>query len=111
MRESKKQDWSPREPGKWWEWKPARWPAGDEDVVPVIFRKYKDDEIIALFPTLQEGPGLCLSYMHHGQHGSADRELVTKQTSPATLKEYRKLAFELEEHIGYKLKPITRWPD
>lgn len=109
--ERRKQDWSSRDRGNWGDWKPSKYPAGEPNLVTVIFRKFKDNDIIAVFPGISEGPGLHLSYMHVGQHGAASRSVVWKNTVPATLQEYRKLAYELEEQVGYKLKPVRRWPD
>ncbi len=68
----------------------------------VVFRKYPDGELIALFPNLPGGPGLVTSYMHIGQHGDASMTVVKSQTSPATRAEAAELANELES-IGYRL--------
>ena len=69
----------------------------------VIFRKWQNGDIIALFP---EDPSdvhgrYCNSYMHVGQHGGADYGLINT-TKPATPTEYKDLARELRQ-IGYKL--------
>ena len=67
----------------------------------VIFRKFDNGEIIALFP--QEPATYdgweCMSYMHVGQHGSAD-PFIAKDTKPATPYEYAALYNELKS-IGY----------
>lgn len=67
----------------------------------VIFRKFKNGEVIALFP--QEpatiGGWECMSYMHVGQHGSADPNIV-HGTKPAMPYEYADLYNELKS-IGY----------
>ena len=68
----------------------------------VIFRRFKHDgEIIALFP---EEPGsnarLCMSYLHQGQHGDADHDVVVENTRPATVEEAAVLIAELRS-IGY----------
>lgn len=67
----------------------------------VIFRKFKNGQIIALFP--QEpatGSGWeCMSYMHICQHGDADPRIVN-DTKPATPLEYSELYNELKK-IGY----------
>ena len=67
----------------------------------VIFRKFNDGEIIALFPTLigTNDPYTCSSYMHTGQHGSATPDIVSV-TSLATPDEYAGLLSELIS-IGY----------
>lgn len=75
----------------------------------VIFRKFKNGEIIALFPELKEGRGLILSYMHIGQHGDASPKIVM-DTKPATPEEFAPLYNELTG-IGYRLevrKRLTR---
>lgn len=67
----------------------------------VIFRKFKCGDVIALFP--QEPATLdghlCVSYMHVGQHSAASPSIV-RDTKPASIEEFRKLLWELEQ-IGY----------
>jgi len=72
----------------------------------VIFRKFKNGEIIALFPELKEGRGLILSYMHIGQHGGASPEIV-RDTKPATREQFAPLYNELTA-IGYRLEVRKR---
>lgn len=79
----------------------------DKEQTEVIFRKYSDGEIIALFPYLPEFRYTsCMSYMHVGQHGTAHLELIntTKLASPD---EYKDLQQELI-NIGYNLKVIKK---
>lgn len=102
----RKQDWSPRDLPSSSNWLPSDWPPGEE--ARVIFRKWPEGEILAIFPDMEEGPGVYNSYMHVGQHGAASRSVIW-HTKPAKLEEYRALAHELEMR-GYKLKPIQRWP-
>lgn len=67
-------------------------------------------EVIALFPDLDEGPGLCLSYMRIGQHGAASRHL-TRDTKPAYLGEPDAAALVQElTRLGYNLQIIQRMP-
>lgn len=77
---------------------------------PVIFRKWPEGDIIALFPT-QLGtcdPYTCGSYEHVGQHGPADPVGVVRRTKPAKPGEYADLLAELES-IGYDdLKVVQR---
>jgi len=71
----------------------------------VVFRKYADGSIIALFPAdaaTVEGYH-CMSYVHVGQHGAADYNLVVNQSKPATPAEYAALETELKL-IGYNLE-------
>lgn len=67
----------------------------------VIFRVLRNGEVIALFP--QEPATLdgwlCVSYMHVGQHGSAD-PIIVNDTKPAMPCEYADLYNELKS-IGY----------
>ena len=73
-----------------------------EHKTKVVFRKYKDGEILALFPELSEGGAGVESYIHVGQHGGADYSGCIRRTVPATPEEYKDLAEELES-IGYNL--------
>jgi hypothetical protein len=68
----------------------------------VIFRQFKG-EIIALFPYIKENNGLCMSYMHIGQHSAASYSGVMSDSIPVNSKEYDYLLKELKS-IGYNLK-------
>lgn len=75
----------------------------------VIFRKWSNGDIIALFP-LEPGDcsGVyCMSYEQIGQHGQAATDLPN--TEPATPEEYSNLARELRS-IGYVLRIGKRVP-
>jgi len=66
-------------------------------VTPVIFRKYRTGEIIALFP-FHAGNNdgyTCQSFVHVGQHGSATPHVVMAQTTAATEVEAHDLIVEL----------------
>ena len=70
----------------------------------VIFRKFREGEVIALFP---EEPGnheswTCSSYVHVGGHGSADPFSVIARTRPASPEESATLLEELKR-IGYNV--------
>lgn len=67
----------------------------------VIFRKFSDGNVIAIFPELLGtfDPDTCLSYMHIGQHGSCEDEIM-EELELATSEEYHDLYVELES-IGY----------
>lgn len=73
----------------------------------VVFRVWKGSPylngVIALFPEIDEGGGLCGSYEHAGQHAPADYFGILKRTRPAKLTEFKSLARELEG-LGYNLK-------
>lgn len=84
--------------------------AQDEQETIVIFRAYRDTgEVIALFPEHDEGHGCVSSYLHVGQHGSADYAGTIAATRPATEAEYEDLATELES-LGYRLRFLKKKP-
>ena len=68
----------------------------------VVFRRFPDGEIIALFPDdpWNKSDYTTASYLHVGQHGAADYQHVVAKTHPATEPEYRDLLAELRA-IGY----------
>ena len=75
----------------------------DTHKTKVIFRKYKDGDILALFPELQaDSLGNCGSYQHVGQHGAANYNHCMRSTRRATVPQYQDLKNELES-IGYNL--------
>ena len=75
----------------------------------VIFRKYPDGEIIALFPDepWYSGYGLITSYMHDGQHSGAWYKGVIADTKPAKPSEYMPLFDELVA-TGYNNLEIAK---
>lgn len=70
-----------------------------QNKIKVVFRKFKDGEIIALFPSERWGRYITACYTHIGQHGGAD-PLIINDTKPATPEEYAPLLAELVA-IGY----------
>lgn len=66
----------------------------------VIFRKWPNGNIIALFPEEVENHKitLCNSYEHVGQHGLADPSYIISVTYPAKPEEYADLKKELENY-------------
>ena len=68
----------------------------------VVFRKYPDGEVIALFPEApgSNAPGTCESYMHVGQHAAAHYAGVIRSTKPTDRGEHLPLLAELRR-IGY----------
>lgn len=80
----------------------------DKEVTEVIFRKEKDNSIVALFPYIPEFRyKSCMCYSHIGQHSTAMLGYIS-DTKPATEEEYKELFDELENQIGYNLKVIKR---
>lgn len=76
----------------------------------VIFRFWKKD-IIAIFPEElgDSSPYTCSSYMHIGQHGACDPNLIIDHSRLATPEEYDDLKEELEDQVGYNLIIIKRY--
>jgi hypothetical protein len=68
----------------------------------VIYRKFSDGEVIALFPeepnSIHES-NTCMSYQHVGQHGGASIALC-HELAPAKPEEYEALHNELIA-VGY----------
>lgn len=80
----------------------------DTETTRVVFRKWSDGTPIAFFPGDEEYKlsrgAYCGSFMHIGQHGSADVQLMGRLL-PATPEEYADLKAELEgEPYGYRLQ-------
>jgi len=75
----------------------------------VIFRKWPEGDVIALFPQIAASVDghLCESYMHAGQHSPANPAIV-RDTRPAKPTEYHKLLQELEQ-IGYNPVVVKRF--
>lgn len=73
----------------------------------VIFRKYRDGQIIALFVHNKDRHANIESYMHVGQHSMADYGGVVMCTKLATKEEYQNLFEELES-IGYNLQIVKK---
>lgn len=73
------------------------------DQTTVIFRKWPNGDILALFPEIEESTECCSSYMHIGQHGAAYYPHCIGITKPAAPQEYADLETELQA-IGYSLK-------
>lgn len=76
----------------------------------VIFRKFPEGDILALFPEISADfqPYHCLSYMHIGQHSAADINAMVINSKLATPTEYADLKAELES-IGYNLHVCKRY--
>lgn len=65
----------------------------------VVFRKFKDGEVIAVFPEVSYNYVHIMSYQHVGQHGDCV-PWISSFTKPATPDEYADLLAELKS-IGY----------
>lgn len=77
----------------------------------VVFRKFKEGDVIALFPDTQyknyAGEWAMDSYQRVGQHGEAVGDIVSV-TKLATKEEYAPLLAELEA-IGYgKISVVSK---
>lgn len=80
----------------------------DKHETLVVFRRYPAGDILALFPTIDAGRGLCTCYQRIGQHGDCDYSHCIKTTAPASPAEYAELRRELEG-LGYNLRVIQRY--
>jgi hypothetical protein len=86
----------------------------DKEITEVIFRKFRNGEIIALFPYLVGFRyGDCMSYMHVGQHSEASLGLISgdnfnDKTTLAKPDEYKDLQDELINLVGYNLKVLKK---
>lgn len=86
-------------------------PAEDDEPVVVLFRKWPDGDIDAVFPGLPgtDKPGSVAVYAHVGQHSSGDYQLIMRKTTAALPSEYEALQKELESApYHYKLIPRSR---
>lgn len=79
----------------------------DSEKTVVVFRKFSDGEIVALFPYVIDAPHSVMTYMHVGQHSNMDYYRVISDTRTAKPGEYASLARELTL-IGYDLDIQTR---
>jgi len=81
----------------------------NNDITKVIFRKFPDGDVIAIFPQIAADSNRyhCLSYMRVGQHSACDPLGVVRKTKPATRREVEPLEMELAS-IGYSLEIIER---
>lgn len=80
----------------------------------VIFRKFPDGEVIALFPELPGTNSMldCLNYMHVGQHGSGRATLEgTKKIKFEDIESQNAINFLCRElrSIGYNLTVVSRF--
>ena len=82
-----------------------------KELLKVVFRKFNDGEIIALFPDIKFG---CphyeiMSYMHIGQHTEVDHHAILEQTKLATEEEYQTLLNEIKNiYHDYDIKVMKK---
>jgi len=81
----------------------------NSDITKVIFRKFPDGDVIAIFPQIAaDSSGYhCLSYMKVGQHSACDPLGIVRKTKLATRRDFEPLEMELAS-IGYSLEIIER---
>ena len=72
----------------------------------VIFRKFKNGDVIALLPDNPSNIGCISSYMRVGQHGEASINIIYN-TKLANKIEYKSLLSELIS-IGYNLRVMKK---
>ena len=78
----------------------------DKIVLKVVFRKFENSQIIALFPEMTNKRMYRIeSYMKIGQHSECDPSIINI-TKPATESEYKELLKELQfiyDHCEFKI--------
>lgn len=84
-----------------------------EEITDVVFRMWvrEGNQVIALFPGHAGDvgkPWTCSSYMHVGQHGSADYTGIMRATRAATEAEYASLKRELESAPYHYVLNVVR---
>lgn len=78
----------------------------------VIFRKFNDGDIIAIFPKenyFSHESTTKMSYMHIGQYSACELDVIMNNTTKATEDEYSELKIELESLVGYNLKILKSY--
>lgn len=79
----------------------------NNQITPVIFRKEKDGEILAVFPYLSYRNYTIDCYAHLGQHQTCTWPYVQYRTKKANPEEYKHLYNELVS-IGYQLRILHK---
>ena len=82
----------------------------EKQILKVVFRKFNDGEIIALFPQFTNKYNYKIdSYMHIGQHGEVDHHAILEQTKLATEEEYQALLNEIKSiYRDYDIKVMKK---
>ena len=83
----------------------------EKQILKVVFRKFNDGEVIALFPDIKFGCPYyqIMSYMHIGQHGEVDHHAILEQTKLATEEEYQALLNEIKSiYRDYDIKVMKK---
>lgn len=65
-----------------------------------------EDDVLAVFPEIDEGNNRCQCYRHIGQHGACDIDYY-KSLAKATKEQYMDLYNELTDLIGYNLNVMN----
>ena len=81
-----------------------------KEQLQVVFRKFSNGEVIALFPQLTDKYRYRITtYMHIGQHSEDDHHAVVQQTKLATEEEYAPLLTEIEQiYHEYDLRVMKK---
>lgn len=87
---------------------PREWTPSSREV-KVLFRKYPEGDVVAIFPELPaDNLGWsCMTYQHVGQHGGGVCSGIVENTRPATRADYEALLRELGR-IGYSRLRIVK---
>lgn len=71
-------------------------------MTPVIFKKFPEGDVIAIFPEDWQGIGTRQSYQAKGQHAPCSVALIT-ELPDAMPDDYTELQNEMESHGAYEL--------
>ena len=74
----------------------------------VIYRKYKNGDIVAIFPYIIWSGSLVTCFDDCG-HSGGDYNHIIKTTKPTTLEEYKYRDRLLFNYYGYDTEPIKRY--
>lgn len=81
----------------------------DDEPTVVVFRRYADGEIIALFPEDEDASGRCGAYLSDEFYTGMIYQDVIEMTEPATPRQYRPMRAQLEGAWGYRLDVRERY--
>lgn len=80
-----------------------------KETLKVVFRKFNNGEIIAIFPELTHRGYRVTTYMHIGHHSEDDHHAIVQQTKLASENEYQDLLKELEKiYFEYDLRVMKK---
>lgn len=85
----------------------------DTDTTPVLFRRERGGNIIAIFPTVAERAGMCACYTASEGHSLCDPAATVRQSAPVdpTDRDVMSLRRQLQgPPYNYRLHILSRRP-